>query len=108
MTFEVSHTRMTGGVGVEHEVAAASTYASQANRRRYTPPQSATSNSSGFYTKNTFNSHQNKKTVFERVKYQSKILYSIQIAFGIFWIICSAVVLRPPAHCFATACISIA
>ena len=68
---------------------------------------SASSNSSGFYTKNTFNSHQSKKTVFERFKHQAKVVYLAQILFGSLWIICSFLLLRPPVHCIATACLTI-
>jgi|OM-RGC.v1.020920416 hypothetical protein len=87
--------------------AAASTYPSHANQRPASPIPSASSNSSGFYTKNTFNSHQSKKTVFERVKYRAKVVYSVQLFFGCLWIICSLVLLKPPAHCVASACLAI-
>lgn len=88
--------------------AGASTYPSHAaNQRPLTPALSASSNSSGFYTKNTFNSHQSKKTVFERVKHQAKVVYLVQLLFGCLWIVCSLLLLRPPAHCLGSAGLSV-
>ena len=119
MTFEVSRGRTPGGVALDHaagasvhaaheDAAAASTYPSHgANHRPPSPALSATSNSSGFYTKNTFNSHQSKKTIFERVKHQAKVLYLAQLLFGFLWIICSLVLLKPPVHCLSSACLTI-